>query len=577
MVPVFSLRSLLSLFIGLVIGAVLGLGYSSFNNNSNAELKAGWPPIQIVKTPYSTLYESTVQGRMMPQVSNDTYLKDMDSQGQYYAAKMNSMPFFEYLSKAVSKLNPQYAETPEELSKMINVTYVTLANNPSVIQIQASFPSAQETLFMLQTIPEIFEEYIQNEQNSVQEEIYQNKANQVEITRTELLQAGQDLVNSTTIDKTPPTTLTKNYIELSAKIATLQDELNTQSQTAANLLAEGFATATSQPQNTPSPTETPSSDTSQPQNTPSPSAESNTPDTNPAALAAQIKALQDALAFKQRAAAGYVYIIPPGYATPTENYNITDAQIDQAYTQASDQIYVNTIDAIENLSTELSNAKVEMDQLQAEVAQEKAADNSANEQKKLEYTIANSQITNLTTQLNSQTADLMATEKTVPPSQTPKFYATEAPLSPLPVNPTKNAPLFGAIFGVIAGWLFINRKWLAGSANKSSASVDEDEEDENPPAKEIVTAAVGNNNDKEEDDEWIDAGYIDTVNNETSDTAIKKEANDWLNAGIDNVSNAAIKKADEEWLNSEIKKISKRGTDTPKITLEGDAIKDDDR
>ncbi len=110
-------------------------------------MNARWPPIQIVQTPNPTLFESTIQGRIMPQILDDTYLRNMDSEGQYYAAKMNSMPFFEYFSNAISKLNPQYARKPEELSKMINVTYVTLADNPSVIQIKASFPSSQETTF----------------------------------------------------------------------------------------------------------------------------------------------------------------------------------------------------------------------------------------------------------------------------------------------------------------------------------------------------------------------------------------------------------------------------------------------
>ncbi len=99
--------------------------------------------------------------------------------------------------------------------------------------------------------------------------------------------------------------------------------------------------------------------------------------------------------------------------------------------------------------------------MQAKAAQEKTANDNANEQKKLAYTYANSQITSLTAQLDAQTKDLLATNQTVPPSQIPKFYATAAPLEPLPVNNAKNAPMLGAAFGMICGWLIINRKWVA--------------------------------------------------------------------------------------------------------------------
>lgn len=147
MTPIFSLRSLLGIFIGLIVGALFGLGYLSFNNTT-AELNPSWPPIHIIQSTKPVVYETTVQGRIMPITNDDTFIRNMDTQEQYFTARMDSMPFFEYFSNAIAKQYPQYSHTPEELARMITISYVTLADNPSVI----IFPSLSSSI-NLETSP----------------------------------------------------------------------------------------------------------------------------------------------------------------------------------------------------------------------------------------------------------------------------------------------------------------------------------------------------------------------------------------------------------------------------------------
>ncbi len=198
---------------------------------------------------------------------------------------------------------------------------------------------------MLQTMPKVFEDYMQNEQNNLQAEIYQNKLKQVDITRTALLQAGQDLINSTTQDITPPTTLTKEYVELSAKIATLQDELNHQSKKAAESTGRGLFASY--------PTVTTHSTTvGKFTSTQCQSGCTRRSDKSPG----RCSGIQTTYCRRL-----YLYRTLRVIQLPLTT--LTDETINQAYTQASNQIYTNTINAMENISTELSKAKVEMDKL----------------------------------------------------------------------------------------------------------------------------------------------------------------------------------------------------------------------
>jgi hypothetical protein len=199
-------------------------------------------------------------------------------------------------------------------------------------------------------MPRVFEIYLGSEQNSLQTEVYRTKLEQIQATRTALLQAGDDLVNSTVLDVTSPITLTKEYVELSSRITTLQDELNNQAALAANLLAQGVTPAGAEASATA--LDSVSS--------------VNEYETDPYVLQARIKGLEEALTTQEWVAAGFTLALGssssslPGIPT-----------ISKSLQTAHSQLYTNTISAMERTSTELSTTKVEMDKLLAEIVQEK--------------------------------------------------------------------------------------------------------------------------------------------------------------------------------------------------------------
>lgn len=466
--PIFSLRSLLSIFIGLILGTLGGIGYNSLNSGT-AELRAGWPPIQIVTSADSTIYQTSVQGRIIRGSNNSDFIRNMDAEGQYYTAVMNSLPFFQYFINSTSRQYPQYAFTPEKLTDSVAISYVTLANNPSIINIKISCPDNQEAYFLAQSIPVIFERYLADQQNSLQTEAYQNQLKQIETTRASLIQAGQDLINATTQDKISTIPSSKEYIDLSAKVSSLQDELNARAKQAANLLARGV---------------TPSDSTS-------------SEDISPGVLDARIKELEDALQQREWIAAGFTP------ANGSSSLSLPDTSVlSQQYDEANSQLYTNTIVAMETISTELSKAKVEMNKYQAQLNQEKIAADNANAPKKLAAALAAAQINSLTSQLDSQTRNLQNSSPTVPPSQLPKFYIASAPKAPLPVTPSKNAPFVGALIGAFCGWLVINRQWLVGSKNPY---IDLSERSIHSLPVEDKIPEPGNNGQKEDED-WLNQG-----------------------------------------------------------------------
>lgn len=443
MLPIFGVRSIMAIFIGLIVGLVAGWGYMSLSN-SNAVLNSGWPPIQIEGGANAVPYETTIQGRILPGSNDETFIRTMDAQGQYYAAKMDSLPFFKYFHDAIANQYPQYAQTPEKLAKMITVKYVTLADNPSVIEITVGAASSEETLFLIQNLPGVFENYLQAEQNNLQSEAYQVKLKQIESTRNALLQAGKDLASAAIPEETAATMLSPDYIELSAKITSLETELKNQADQASILLAQG-TTGTA------------------PVATPLTPVYTAPQDTTPAVLAARIKGLEEALTLKAWQAAGFTV------AAGSSGSNLPDMLVlSQAIRDTNAHIYTNTVAAMERTSTELSKAKVEMNKLQTQVSQEKAAKEGANAQKNLAFNLANAQIASLTEQLDSQTKEIQAMSQTVTSAVTPKFYAVTTPQTPVPASSSKNAPIAGAVIGMLGGWAIVNRRWLAGSSSQAS-------------------------------------------------------------------------------------------------------------
>jgi hypothetical protein len=445
MLPILSWRSLFGIFLGLIIGVACGFAYSALNASST-EFNSGWPPVNVVKKTERPAYEATVQGRIMPGAADETYIRNMDTYQQYYAARMGSLPFFQYFSDAVFKQYPQYSLAPDQLSRDIKVSCVTLADNPSVIQITAGAADVQEALFLIQNIPLAFQDYILNEQNNMQAELYQKKIKQIEATRSALAQARQDLLNASldTVarEQISSVTSTKEYIALSARITALQNELNDRATEAASLLAQGVS---------PAPGDQLSASTTQPAARIATTSE----EFSPAVLDAQIKALEEALQQKAWVAAGFTM------ATGSSGSGLpSTALLNQNYQNAVSRVYTNALNAIELTSTELSKAQAQMDMLQAKINQEKFDQAKDSESKRLAYTLALDNVTSLSAKLDSQTRELQDMSQTVPASQMMQFYIVEAPLPPVPVHSSNGALILGGLLGMFIGWMVVNHRWL---------------------------------------------------------------------------------------------------------------------
>ncbi len=452
MAPIFSLRSILSIVIGLVIGLAAGFGYSAVAG-SNVEFKSSWPPVSVVDESGGPVYETSLQGRILPGSYDEAFIKSMDLQEQYYAARMGSLPFLQYFSDAIAKQYPQYSQTAEDLSRKVKVSYVVLADNPSVIEIKTGYTDSQEALFIVQNLPRVFEDYLLNEQNKLVSDAYQNKVKQVEATRAEFLQSSQDMVNAGTAvisqDQTAAATLTSDYIKLAARIAALQTELTNNSNEIAQLLAEGAAAAV-----------TPAATGSAQLSPVKPSSGIVSSETDPAVLDAEVKGIQMALEQRAWVAAGFT--LAAGASTTNMSY----AQLSQALNEINTIKYANALKAIELTSAELSKAKTQMNDIQSKIDQAVLAKNTDTESKKQTYTLATAQVTALRSRLETQTQELAAMSQTVPSSQIYKFYTSELPQAPAPASTGNTAPLLGAILGMFCGWMVVNRRWLAGGSSR---------------------------------------------------------------------------------------------------------------
>ena len=178
MVPLLSRQSIIVLAIGLAIGIGLGLGYWSISP-VNAELKLGWPPINGAGTAESdTFYESTTP--IVVSDSSATYIdmKARSRQAEYWANKLDSPLFFEYLSQELAKQAPQYSHAPDELDQMI---WARFDGSSPEFQLKVTSQSEEEALFLASIIPEVFKTYLINEERNAYLQDYEDTQRRFDI------------------------------------------------------------------------------------------------------------------------------------------------------------------------------------------------------------------------------------------------------------------------------------------------------------------------------------------------------------------------------------------------------------
>jgi len=236
MVPLLSRRSLIGLAIGLAIGVGLGLGYWAISP-LNLEIKAGWPPIEFGNNPQP--YESIAYVQVMNPGASVVPLETLRRQAEYYVAKLNTSPFFQFVSEKLAEQAPQYPRSANDLAKAINidVRYEDITTN---IRVRATSQTPAEALFLASVTQHSFQEYLTTEQLNIEKEAYQSKLNEIESAKTALLEA-QNRISQIVVGQRGSFELTTDpqYIALSARIEALQRELTKAADEMAALIAQG--------------------------------------------------------------------------------------------------------------------------------------------------------------------------------------------------------------------------------------------------------------------------------------------------------------------------------------------------
>jgi hypothetical protein len=220
MVPLFSRRSLIILTIGFIIGALLGLGLWAVAS-SRGKIWEGKVDIQAINSGSSFVPITTLQSR-----------------AAYYANKVRSYPFLEFLSQDLRKQNPKYAHSIEELNRIISIEYNQYSTTP-VFSIVVRTPTSDETAFLVSHIPEVFVSFVTIEDSKKQKDTYQNTLDSIANVKKALLDAEQERRNYQTQIAASDIQNNATYIALNARIRTLEPELQTKSNELTALVVAG--------------------------------------------------------------------------------------------------------------------------------------------------------------------------------------------------------------------------------------------------------------------------------------------------------------------------------------------------
>lgn len=379
MIPLLSRRSVIVLVIGLIIGVMFGLGYWAL---SPTIAEMGTPAqVSTIGQPDGGPYESIVDVRFNNRGITYMSVKELQRQGEYYAAKMDNLPFYRFLSQKVAEEAPQYSHSPEELAEMMRIRYNWSSDNPA-IEVTVTGDDAQEVLFFTQNIAEAFEDYLVTEEQDVQSEQYQDGLKERDNIKAALAEAERELAALKLQGKVYDLSLDPDYIALSAKIVALEAEVAARASELATLLADG-----------------------------------NT---------------------------GHDYL---------------DAQ-----------------KAMSRASNALSEAKIELSNLEAQATLNDLEGSLA-------YLNASAKVQSLNAQLDDMNASLaLLAAGNIEGARLLSFNNAGEPSLPTPIPPERirgrNALMMGALVGIGGAWLVLNRKWLANGMPASPEAVPEDNEED---------------------------------------------------------------------------------------------------
>jgi predicted nuclease with TOPRIM domain len=228
MVPILSRRSLAILGIGLVVGLLLAFAYwiispafitpEGEDGTADAE---GTGLLGFLGIDTGGPYMSRVSVQLVNPGYDYQPLYIMQQIAEYYAAKHNSLPFFEFLSEELDKRPMDYSYTVDELDEMITTDYDYNSEIPA-IRLTITANTEEEAASLAYLVPQIFVDYLIDEEITRRQQLYQSTSAELETVKNNLYEAQLELdtLLSDEIFSNP------SYIALSARVEALQQELN---------------------------------------------------------------------------------------------------------------------------------------------------------------------------------------------------------------------------------------------------------------------------------------------------------------------------------------------------------------
>jgi hypothetical protein len=239
--PLFSVRSIVILVTGLILGAVLGLGYWVIsppispvaNNQANSNGIFGF-----LKSAPTGPWASSVTIQVVSLDSSPSYLTELINKGQYYAALANSLPFRKYLREKLVEQGTQHNYTDDELKQMITVQYDSRTQPPD-INITVTANTSSEAFLMAYLIPDVFRSYLIAEESKLQQDKYKATLSTMESVKTSLLDAEKERAALEQQEAASDITNDPEYVALNATVQALVSELDRHATNLAILIAQG--------------------------------------------------------------------------------------------------------------------------------------------------------------------------------------------------------------------------------------------------------------------------------------------------------------------------------------------------
>ncbi len=234
MVPILSRRSIVILVVGLVVGLLIAFGYwlvSPAFISTDDETGVGGADstgtgtglLGFLGIETGGPYRSTVSIQIVNPGSTYLSLSFLQQLGEYYAAKENTLPFYEFLSQELEKYPLETAYTIDELRTIIKTEYDLTSELPS-IKVSATADTEEEAAFFAELAPQAFLDYLIAEEKEKRDKEYNNTLEELETVKEALYEAQQELNTL----KSPDILDNPSYISLSAKVNALQQEFDSQ-------------------------------------------------------------------------------------------------------------------------------------------------------------------------------------------------------------------------------------------------------------------------------------------------------------------------------------------------------------